>query len=248
MFSWNTQRIRIQQHDQLHTNPRNNIIPFGRRDPSCLICYPVRNPLTLRFRHFWDWFFTATNAAQFTQITIDNFNNLLVQQTDPARTHYIDNIVNSIRFQAFEQRDYLVNIILNCARYTNNFHFRVEDIRPAQNPDNYTNTTDTSESEDDDNMNLNQQMVQALQQVSASLNVRHTATMPLFSGGNQDPVEWLEEFERCAMINGYDNAFKLRVVGGYLVDESRQWFQRIYANGATQFNSWENVARRPKES
>ena len=45
--------------------------------------------------------------------------------------------------------------------------------------------------------------------------------MPTFLGGMQDPMEWLEDFERCATINQYTNAYKLQVVEGYLLNEAQ---------------------------
>ena len=37
-----------------------------------------------------------------------------------------------------------------------------------------------------------------------------------FFRGNQDPMEWLEEFNRSARINQYTDEYKLQVVSGYL--------------------------------
>jgi hypothetical protein len=68
--------------------------------------------------------------------------------------------------------------------------------------------------------------------------------MPFFEGGNQDPVEWLEEFERKAQINGYNDAHKVNVVGGYLLNEAQAWYQQHQGNLVTTFQSWNNAANR----
>jgi len=49
-----------------------------------------------------------------------------------------------------------------------------------------------------------------------AFRIRNDARMPIFYGGSQDPMEWLEEFNRSAKINQYTDEYKLRVVGGYL--------------------------------
>lgn len=46
--------------------------------------------------------------------------------------------------------------------------------------------------------------------------IRNNIGMPSFYGGNQDPMEWLKEFNRVMRINQYTAEYKLRVVDGYL--------------------------------
>ena len=87
-------------------------------------------------------------------------------------------------------------------------------------------------------------IVTALQTLNQRMEVRNTVPMPIFGGGNQDPVEWLEEFERHAQINAYSDEHKLRVVGGYLLNEARTWYQQQLLNYATNFQSWDNAANR----
>jgi hypothetical protein len=40
-----------------------------------------------------------------------------------------------------------------------------------------------------------QALVTALNRMNQRMEIRNTVPMPTFEGGNQDPVEWLEEFE-----------------------------------------------------
>ena len=87
-------------------------------------------------------------------------------------------------------------------------------------------------------------IVQALQTLNERMEIRNTVPMPTFEGGNQDPVEWLEEFERKAQINGYTDVHKLNVVGGYLLNEARVWYEQHQNNTATIFQSWNNPVNR----
>ena len=57
-----------------------------------------------------------------------------------------------------------------------------------------------------------------------AFRIRNNTKMPSFSGGNRDPMEWLEEFNRSARINQYSSEYKLQVVGGYLQGAVGQWF------------------------
>jgi hypothetical protein len=87
-------------------------------------------------------------------------------------------------------------------------------------------------------------VVNALQDLTYRMEIRNTVPMPRFEGGNQDPIEWLEEFERNAQVNGYHNNYKLQVVGGYLLNEARTWYELQEANMGTQFQSWANPNNR----
>ena len=59
--------------------------------------------------------------------------------------------------------------------------------------------------------------------------------MPIFIGGIQDPIEWLEEFERCALINQYTDDYKLAVVGGYLQNEAQDWYVQVVNDANNNF-------------
>jgi len=54
----------------------------------------------------------------------------------------------------------------------------------------------------------------------------------------------LEEFERCAQINGYSNHYKGQVISGYLLNEAYTWFQQKQANAVTAIQSWNNLHNR----
>jgi len=94
------------------------------------------------------------------------------------------------------------------------------------------------------NPQVTQQLVAALNRLGDRMEIRNIVPMPQFHGGVQDPVEWLEEFERCAQINNYDHAHKINTVQGYLLNEAQTWYT-TYENAHGQFQSWQNNNRRP---
>ena len=59
--------------------------------------------------------------------------------------------------------------------------------------------------------------------------------IPTFSGGNQDPVTWLNEFNLACAANGWNVARKLQVVPAYLKGPAATWYQ--IAAGAP-INAW----------
>jgi uncharacterized FlaG/YvyC family protein len=70
-----------------------------------------------------------------------------------------------------------------------------------------------------------------------AFRIRNDAKMPSFCGGNRDPMEWLEEFNRAARINQYTSEYKLQVVGGYLQGAVGQWFSEIQ-EGRSPITHW----------
>jgi hypothetical protein len=80
-----------------------------------------------------------------------------------------------------------------------------------------------------------------------AFRIRNDARMPSFCGGNQDPMEWLEEFNRSAGINQYTNEYKLRVVAGYLQGTAGHWFKETQAgrNPITRWNDRDHVSFEP---
>ena len=70
-----------------------------------------------------------------------------------------------------------------------------------------------------------------------AFRIRNDAKIPSFCGGNQDPMEWLEEFNRSAKINQYSSEYKLRVVSGYLQGAAAQWFNEIQ-EGRNPITRW----------
>ncbi|RHZ85013.1 hypothetical protein Glove_73g40 [Diversispora epigaea] len=83
-----------------------------------------------------------------------------------------------------------------------------------------------------------------IRRLQDAFRIRNDAKIPSFCGENQDPMEWLEEFNRFANINQYNNEYKLRVVSGYLQGAARQWFNEIQEgrNPITRWNDQNHVS------
>ena len=59
--------------------------------------------------------------------------------------------------------------------------------------------------------------------------------IPTFKGENQDPVEWIESFQRACQINRIGEIRMMEIVGSYLKETALTWF-----NSATIFY-WNNA-------
>ncbi len=68
---------------------------------------------------------------------------------------------------------------------------------------------------------------------------RHIEIQPFF-GGNQDPLTWVEDFERMALANGIGDNRKLQVIPAYLRGEASVWYRTAALTQA--FGHWDDNA------
>ncbi|KAG9289305.1 hypothetical protein G9A89_007866 [Geosiphon pyriformis] len=58
-------------------------------------------------------------------------------------------------------------------------------------------------------------------------------------GDAQDPIEWLNDFERAATANQYNDKYKFLIIGGYLQGSPATWFlQETDANAQQRIIRW----------
>ncbi|KAG9288959.1 hypothetical protein G9A89_019581 [Geosiphon pyriformis] len=79
----------------------------------------------------------------------------------------------------------------------------------------------------------------ALQGIQTALGQRNNTPILLFRSNAQDPIEWLDNFERATTANQYDNEYKFQIVGGYLQGSPAIWFsQETDANAQQKIVRW----------
>jgi hypothetical protein len=61
-----------------------------------------------------------------------------------------------------------------------------------------------------------------------------------YRGSDQDPTEWLNEFNVAAQANGITNARKIQIVRGYLEETAALWFDERKRDNATALTTWED--------
>ena len=73
-----------------------------------------------------------------------------------------------------------------------------------------------------------QDLANALERVLTNLRERFpnmNAPLSNFNGSiHEDPVKWLDDYNRISMANGYDEEQKLTIVGAYLTDSAATWY------------------------
>ena len=130
-----SQRVTIgRTHREQHQSGEMNLI----EDSSCSICHPPQNPAPKEFERFWGFFsrYIAPTADDYSEITIQRYQQVLTFSTLAARRGYISDItatilqqyqrvLHTIYYQADLRRttEQLAIIIVLTGLVTNQFEF-----------------------------------------------------------------------------------------------------------------------------
>jgi len=100
--------------------------------------------------------------------------------------------------------------------------------------DNYYNDTYTFDN-DDNNMTTNQHIMNYLQRNIGGTTIR---VEPFYGDGIQDPLKWLEDFDKAARINDWDNTRKIALLKAHMRDDAEEWCETAEA---TTWAEWANA-------
>ncbi|KAG9300062.1 hypothetical protein G9A89_018339 [Geosiphon pyriformis] len=251
-----------QSEEHFAVYNRNNL-EFIKLNPllSCLICFSVEEQSSRQFQNFWNWFLNEHSAEIYTAYTIYYFDQAYVEDNFEKRNTSINQLLYSTTFEQqlsdFEYLNYQIHIWIAAHQLVENpFETEEESYQTAPIFDifssklEHSTQTVTLELMAQDPMQAN--ILAALQGIQTALGQKNNTSLPLFRGDAQDPIEWLDDFERAATANQYDNEYKFQIVGGYLQGSPTTWFsQETNANmpanareNNTSFTTWfENKLR-----
>ncbi|KAG9301531.1 hypothetical protein G9A89_008383 [Geosiphon pyriformis] len=243
----------MKEHFKAHNKNNLDFIELNLL-PFCLICFPIEKQSSRQFQDFWNWFLNEHSAETYTAYTIYYFDQAYFEDNFEERNNSINQLLYSATFEQqppdFEYLNHQIHIWIAAHQSTKTF-LETEEESYQTTPvfDLFSNP-------------LQQNILIALQGIQTVLGQRNNTPLPLFRGDAQDPIEWLNDFERATTANQYNNEYKFQIVGGYLQDSSATWFsqetdtnvhQRIIrwmpANAGennTSFTTWfENKFRTP---
>ena len=80
--------------------------------------------------------------------------------------------------------------------------------------------------------------MQAQQALASPPRESNVAKIDPFYGNEQDPISWLEEFEKACTANNYTDNRKLQVVQAHLKSTAATWLHGRQSNAATNPTTW----------
>ncbi|KAG9299497.1 hypothetical protein G9A89_020668 [Geosiphon pyriformis] len=204
--------------------------------PFCLICFPLEEQSSRQFQDFWNWFLNKHSAEIYTAYTTYYFDQAYFKNDFEERNNSINQFLYSATFEQqlpdFEYLNYQIHIWIAAHQATETpFETEEESYQTAPVFDLLSSESDLStqtvtlEPIANDPMQAN--ILATLQGIQTALD------------DAQDPIEWLDDFERAATANQYDNEYKFQIVGGYLQGSPATWFlQKTDANTQQRIVKW----------
>ncbi|KAG9298259.1 hypothetical protein G9A89_002747 [Geosiphon pyriformis] len=219
----------LQQSEKHFVAHNRNNLEFIELNslPSCLICFSVEEQSTETYTAYIIYYF---DQAYFE----DNFEE---------RNTSINQLLYSITFEQqppnFEYLNHQIHIWIAAHQLVENpFETEEESYQTApifdifSSESEHSTQTVTPEPMAQDPIQAN--ILAALQDIQTALGQRNNTPLLLFKGDAQDPIEWLDDFERAATANQYDNEYKFQIVGGYLQGSPATWFSQKTDTNAHQ--------------
>ncbi|KAG9297806.1 hypothetical protein G9A89_000111 [Geosiphon pyriformis] len=216
--------------------------------PFCLICFPVEKQSSRQFQDFWNWFLNEHSAETYTAYTIYYFDQAYFEDNFEEKNTSINQLLYSTTFKQqppdFEYLNHQIHIWIAAYQLAENpFETEEKSYQTApifdifSNESEHSTQTVTPEPMAQDSMQAN--ILAALQGIQTALGQRNNTPLSLFRSDAQDPIEWLNNFERTATANQYDNKYKFQIVGGYLQGSFAIWFsQETDANVHQKIIRW----------
>ncbi|KAG9290698.1 hypothetical protein G9A89_011661 [Geosiphon pyriformis] len=232
----------LEEHFAAHN--RNNL-DFIELNPllSCLICFPIEKQSSRQFQDFWNWFLNKHSAETYTTYTTYYFDQAYFEDNFEERNNSINQLLYSIIFEQqppdFEYLNHQIHIWIAAHQSTvilleteKESYQTALIFDPFLSKSEHSTQTVTSKPMAQDPIQVN--ILAALQGIQTALGQRNNTPLPLFRGDAQDPIKWLDDFEKTATANQYDDKYKFQIIGGYLQGSPAIWFSQETNAGAQQ--------------
>ncbi|KAG9294814.1 hypothetical protein G9A89_008506 [Geosiphon pyriformis] len=211
-----------QQSEEYFAVHNRNNLDFIELNPLsfCLICFPLEEQSSRQFQDFWNWFLNKHSAETYTAYTTYYFDQAYFEDDFEERNNSINQLLYSAIFEQqppdFEYLNHQIHIWIAAHQATETpFETEEESYQTAPVFDLLSSKSDLSTQtvtpEPMANNPMQANILATLQGIQTALERRNNTPLPLFRGDAQDPIEWLDDFERAATANQYDNEYKFQI-------------------------------------
>ncbi|KAG9304123.1 hypothetical protein G9A89_019685 [Geosiphon pyriformis] len=209
----------------------------------------LKDPKRIVTKYFWNWFLNEHSAETYTAYTTYYFDQAYFENNFEERNNSINQLLYSATFKQqppdFEYLNHQIHIWIAAHQATETpFETEEESYQTVSVFDLLSSESDlstqtvTPELMANDPMQAN--ILATFQGIQTALGRRNNTPIPLFRGDVQNLIEWLDDFERAATANQYDDKYKFQIVGGYLQGSPVTWFSQ-----ETDANAQQRIFRTP---
>ncbi|KAG9290722.1 hypothetical protein G9A89_011685 [Geosiphon pyriformis] len=193
--------------------------------PFCLICFPIKEQSTEIYTAYTIYYFNQAYFKNDFEGKNNSINQLLysaIFEQQPFDFEYLNHQIH-IWIAAYqstktsletEEESYQTTSVFDLFSSESEHSTQTVTLEPmAQDP-------------------LQQNILIALQGIQTALGRKNNTPLPLFRDN-------LDNFERAATANQYDNEYKFQIIGGYLQGSLATWFsQETNANAQQKIIRW----------
>ncbi|KAG9303777.1 hypothetical protein G9A89_018674 [Geosiphon pyriformis] len=218
-----------EEHFAAHNRNDQSFIKLNPL-PSCLICFSLEKQSSRQFQDFWNWFLNEHSAKTYTAYTTYYFDQAYFEDDFEERNNSINQLLYSATFEQqppdFEYLNHQIHIWIAAHQATETpFETEEESYQTAPVFDLLSSKSDSS--------------TQTVTSEPMANDPMQANILAALQGDAQDPIEWLNDFERAVTANQYDDKYKFQIVGGYLQGSSATWFlQETDANAQQRIIRW----------
>ncbi|KAG9299998.1 hypothetical protein G9A89_009726 [Geosiphon pyriformis] len=188
-----------EEHFKAHNKNNLDFIELNPL-PFCLICFPIEKQSSRQFQDFWNWFLNKHSAETYTAYTIYYFDQAYFEDDFEGRNNSINQL---LYFATFEQQ-------LPDFEYLNHqIHIWIAAHQLTETP---------LETEEESYQTA--PVFDLFSSESEHSTQTGEKTTPHYHYSE------LDDFERAATANQYDDEYKFQIVGGYLQGSPATWFSQ----------------------
>ncbi|KAG9297280.1 hypothetical protein G9A89_009962 [Geosiphon pyriformis] len=200
----------MEEHFEAHNKNNLDFIELNSL-PFCLICFPIEKQSSRQFQDFWNWFLNKHSAE--TAYTTYYFDQAYFKDNCEERNNSINQLLYSTTFEQqppdFEYLNHQIHIWIAAHQLTKT---------PLETEEKSYQTTPVFDLFSSESEHFTQTVIP---EPMAQNPLQQNILIAL-----QDPIEWLDNFEKAATANQYDNEYKFQIIGGYLQGSLATWFSQ----------------------
>ncbi|CAI2188589.1 13402_t:CDS:2, partial [Funneliformis geosporum] len=177
----------------------------------CIFCEPLPENISEEYTRFWDWIVTTYTAITSTRSTIRHFEILMdkIKKKEGRKSirQSIENLLNTLRYEIQPRAENINSIIDNFIEtFEKRNYFVIKENKEKQVVNESTFATVLS---------------------NAGLGPILEKPTEFYGKTEEDPIDWLRNFNKVAEVNNWSPRRKLQVVKLYLKGSANDWYGDI---------------------